>query len=210
MKRALFSIATTIVSLYMILTYKSTPITANAAASTADQTEMTLPPDDTTGTADVTETTDAPTSTEAPSTTGVTVAVTTTTTLPQTRSAGASAAITTTTRPRPTTTTTAKPTTTQPPTTVAAKRVVDGSVVQTDYGPVQVSITVQGSKIVGIKALQLPSGGASTSINANASPKLQSQTLVAQSANIAGVSGATYTSKGWKTSLAAALKSAGM
>jgi uncharacterized protein with FMN-binding domain len=41
-------------------------------------------------------------------------------------------------------------------------------------------------------------------------PTLKQQTLAAQSANIKGVSGASYTSYGWFTSLQGALTQAGL
>lgn len=209
MKRVISSIFATLAALYLLLTYRVTPPPVHTIAASADQpdameTEMTLPADDG---APVEESTTSTTET-APSTTAPPVSALAASPIVQASDATTtSTAKSTTTTVKPTTTTTTRVVTT---TTAAPKRTVDGPVVSTDYGPVQVSITVQGTKIVGVKALQAPSGGPSTSINANAVPKLQSETLQAQSANIATVSGATYTSNGWKTSLAAALKTAGI
>lgn len=84
-------------------------------------------------------------------------------------------------------------------------RTVKGSVVQTQFGPVQVQITLNGKKITAIKALQTPQGGRSSWINKQAVPYLVQQTLAAQSAAIQGVGGATYTTEGWITSLQSAL-----
>ena len=84
-------------------------------------------------------------------------------------------------------------------------RTVKGSVVQTQFGPVQVQITLNGEKITAIKALQTPQGGRSSWINKQAVPYLVQQTLAAQSAAIQGVGGATYTTEGWITSLQSAL-----
>ena len=90
-------------------------------------------------------------------------------------------------------------------------KTVDGPVVQTRFGPVQVEVTRQGSTITSIIALQLPSGdGRSAQISGRAEPALQSQALQAQSANIDGVSGATYTSAAYARSLQAALDAAGI
>ena len=52
--------------------------------------------------------------------------------------------------------------------------------------------------------------GRSQQINANAGPILLQQTLSAQSAHVDGVSGATYTSDGYRTSLQAALDQVGI
>ncbi|MFE9624121.1 FMN-binding protein [Streptomyces sp. NPDC006527] len=84
-----------------------------------------------------------------------------------------------------------------------------GDVVQTDYGPVQVRITVANGKITKAEAVQKPSGGQSDSINANAVPKLNQAAVAAGSADIDAVSGATYTSGGYKESLQSALDQAG-
>ena len=93
----------------------------------------------------------------------------------------------------------------------AGTRVVDGPVVDTRYGPVQVEVTLDGSTITAIAAIQLPGGDRrSEQISNRAEPTLQSEALQAQSANIDGVSGATYTSEGYAQSLQAALDNAGL
>ena len=107
----------------------------------------------------------------------------------------------------------ATPATTSAPTpaNAAGKRVVDGSVVNTRFGAVQVEVTLDGSTIVEIAALQMPSGDRRTDqISSYAEPVLRTQALQAQSANIDGISGATYTSSGYARSLQAALDSAGI
>jgi uncharacterized protein with FMN-binding domain len=87
----------------------------------------------------------------------------------------------------------------------------DGAVVDTRYGPVQVSITVSGGQITAVDALQLPGGDRrSSQISSRAEPMLQSEALQAQSASIDGVSGATYTSEGYAQSLQSALDAAGL
>lgn len=91
----------------------------------------------------------------------------------------------------------------------AASVTVNGTVSQTRYGPVQVQVTISGKKIVSVKALQHPSGnGQSDQINARALPQLSAEVLSAQSARINTVSGATYTSNGYTSSLQAALDAA--
>jgi len=84
-------------------------------------------------------------------------------------------------------------------------RKIAGSTIQTQFGPVQVQITVQGTKIIAARALQTPRGGTSSMINQQAVPYLIQQTLAAQSGNVQGVSGATYTSDGWARSLQSAV-----
>ncbi|WP_218029999.1 FMN-binding protein [Pseudonocardia hydrocarbonoxydans] len=83
-----------------------------------------------------------------------------------------------------------------------------GTVVRTDYGPVQVEVTVTGGRITAARALQLPAGGESDQINRRAEPLLSRQVLDRQGAGIDTVSGATYTSQGYRTSLQAALDAA--
>lgn len=84
-----------------------------------------------------------------------------------------------------------------------------GSVVNVNYGNVQVQITVVDGKITDAQALQAPSGR-SGRYTQYALPILRSQTLAAQGSNIQGASGASYTSYGWYTSLQAALAKAGL
>jgi uncharacterized protein with FMN-binding domain len=77
------------------------------------------------------------------------------------------------------------------------------------YGIVQVKITVQGGKIVDAQAVQAPTGS-NDRYTQKAVPRLREQTIAAQSANIQGVSGASFTSYGWYTSLASAIAKAGL
>ena len=90
---------------------------------------------------------------------------------------------------------------------VGSQRTIAGPVVQTDFGPVQVELTVEGTTITAARALQTPDGTPrSVKIAKKAVPVLQQETLAAQSADIAKVSGASYTSDGWQKSLAGALE----
>ena len=87
----------------------------------------------------------------------------------------------------------------------------DGNTASTRWGPVQVRIVLKDGKIVAASALQSPDGDSrSRSISDQAIPYLVQETLAAQSAQISGVSGASYTSNGWFTSLQSALKKAGL
>lgn len=108
-------------------------------------------------------------------------------------------------------TTTPQATATPAPTaaTTTADATVAGTVVDTQFGPVQVQVTIGGGKITDVVALQLPSGGRSGRISDRAEPTLREQALRAQSASIDGVSGATYTSYAYAESLQAALDQAG-
>ena len=74
---------------------------------------------------------------------------------------------------------------------------------------VQVKITVQNGKIVDAQAVQAPTGS-NDRYTQKAVPRLREQTIAAQSANIQGVSGASFTSYGWYTSLASAIAKAGL
>ncbi|MEU1591634.1 FMN-binding protein [Streptomyces sp. NPDC005708] len=93
--------------------------------------------------------------------------------------------------------------------TSAQARTVTGDVSQTQYGPVQVRLTVSGGKITEAEAVQAPKGGVSDQKTALAVPKLNQEAVSAQSADIDAVSGATYTSAGYKESLQSALDKAG-
>lgn len=134
------------------------------------------------------------------------------------------AAIATTT-PAPTAATTATPGATKTPSnpsskpspTATSKPVTGktgnfvGDNVRTAYGPVQVRITVSGGVITAVDALRFPNGDRrSQSISQQAVPYLIQQTLTTKSANVVGVSGASYTSRGWRSSLASARLRAGI
>lgn len=82
---------------------------------------------------------------------------------------------------------------------------VTGPVVSTPYGPVQVRIDVTRGRITDVQAIQLPAGGQSGQIADYAAPILRTEALAAQGAGIQSVSGATYTSQGYASSLQAAL-----
>ncbi len=86
-----------------------------------------------------------------------------------------------------------------------------GNTANTQWGPVQVQITVTNGKITKVSALQYPNGDQrSKSIAQQSIPYLIQQTIATQSSNVAGVSGASYTSDGWRRSLASAIAKAGI
>lgn len=91
----------------------------------------------------------------------------------------------------------------------AVVRTVTGALVQTQYGNVQVRVTWHGARITNIVAVHLTdSSDTSVQISAGAEPTLRSEALSAQSAHIDLVSGATFTSEGYKTSLQSAIDAA--
>jgi uncharacterized protein with FMN-binding domain len=95
-------------------------------------------------------------------------------------------------------------------TAITTGTTVTGAVVQTRWGPVQVSITVADGKITAVDVPQYPDGNhKDEEINADALPTLRQETLSAQSADIDMVSGATVTSDGYVQSLQSALDQAG-
>lgn len=83
-----------------------------------------------------------------------------------------------------------------------------GSSVSTRYGAVQVAITVTDGAITDVKTLAAPSGGKNDRYTSMSVPVLRTEALAAQSADIDIVTGATYTSKGYITSLQSAVDQA--
>jgi uncharacterized protein with FMN-binding domain len=88
---------------------------------------------------------------------------------------------------------------------------VTGTAAETMYGPVQVQITVRSRKLTAVNMIQYPDGTPrDAQINAYAIPQLTQEALAANSAKIDAISGATYTSGGYITSLQSALDKAGI
>ena len=127
-----------------------------------------------------------------------------------------------TTGPPPPTPTTAPagqgPTSTSPPTTAAptttapvTTRSATGPSVDYSFGQISVAVTVSGTKLTKVSVASLNDGGSSRSqsIDQQSIPLLEQQAVQAQSANIQGVSGASYTSSGFQQSLQAALNQVG-
>ena len=144
----------------------------------------------------------------------VTAATATNTIGTHTSSGTSPAAAPTPSAPSPTkAATTAAPSTA--PTAAAAAAAAGGSFtgssVSTPYGSVQIQIVVANHKITDVKALHLTDdGGRSVQISNEAAPILRSEVLSSQSAQVSSVSGATYTSDAYLTSLQSALDQAGI
>lgn len=96
-------------------------------------------------------------------------------------------------------------------TTGASTETVTGAAGQTRYGPVQVRITVRNGQVTAVTAVEYPTGSPKDAqINSYAIPELNQEALAAKSAKIDMISGATYTSTGYVTSLQSALNKAGV
>jgi uncharacterized protein with FMN-binding domain len=109
-----------------------------------------------------------------------------------------------------------KPAATQPaatkpaaPATQGISGTFTGDPVDISYGIVQVAITVVNGKITDAQAVRVPSARNDRYTNMSV-PVLRQRTLAAQSSQITGVSGASYTSFGWFKSLQSALTKAGL
>lgn len=99
---------------------------------------------------------------------------------------------------------------TRRPASAGAQQQVDGDVVGTQFGDVQVRLVESGGTITDVQALQLPfDRRRSAEISQYAEPILRSEVLQAQSAQIDTVSGATYTSDAYDRSLQSAIDRAG-
>jgi uncharacterized protein with FMN-binding domain len=100
------------------------------------------------------------------------------------------------------------------PTPTPTKTSINGTFIGADspnqFGSVQVQVTITNNKITDVTALKYPNSGRSQQISQNSIPLLVQQTLTAQSSNIDGVSGASYTSQSFYDSLVSALAKAGL
>jgi uncharacterized protein with FMN-binding domain len=95
--------------------------------------------------------------------------------------------------------------------TSSATKTVTGSVAQTQWGPVQVQLSISNGSITKVTVLQYPNGNSRDVELANYSlPTLIKETIQSQSAQIDMVSGATYTSTGYIQSLQSALDQANL
>lgn len=99
--------------------------------------------------------------------------------------------------------------TTAAPATKNVSGTFTGDAVNVSYGIVQVQITVNNGKITDAQAISAPSGRNDRWTQMSV-PVLRQKTLAAQSSQITGVSGASYTSYGWYKSLQSALTKAGL
>ncbi len=83
---------------------------------------------------------------------------------------------------------------------------VTGQSVNTPYGSVQVKVTVASGSISDVIAVHLTDrGGYSVQVSNYAAPILRGEVLQSQSTQVSMVSGATYTSEAYLTSLQSAL-----
>jgi uncharacterized protein with FMN-binding domain len=110
-----------------------------------------------------------------------------------------------TTTTRPTTTTPPTPSSTTVPSTI---RHAVGAIEQYGYGAISVKVTVKGQAITAVSVASLQTAESySQQIAQQTIPVLQSEVLSAQSANVNGISGATYTTQAFLSSLQSALNS---
>lgn len=152
-----------------------------------------------------TKATPAATKTNKPVTTKTTKPVATKTATPsKSAAATTSPAATKSATPAPSATKT-----TAAPATNGVTGTFTGDPINVGYGIVQVKITVSNGKITDAQAVQAPSGR-NDRFTQMAVPQLRQKTLAAQSSQITGVSGASYTSYGWYKSLVSALSKAGL
>ncbi|WP_380168199.1 FMN-binding protein [Jannaschia sp. R86511] len=101
------------------------------------------------------------------------------------------------------------PSTTPTPPPPPAPVTVDGAVVPTRFGDVQVQVVVQDGVLLDVVPLQLTDADdRSRGISAAAAPRLRQAVLQAQSAQVDTVSSATYTSEAYLQSLQSALDAA--
>jgi len=99
------------------------------------------------------------------------------------------------------------PPTTPPPSSETTT--VDGPLIGTPYGDVQVRAVLRGGQLLDVEPVVLPNDRArSRRISELAAPLLRTEALRAQSANIDLLSGASYTSEGYAESLQGALDAA--
>jgi uncharacterized protein with FMN-binding domain len=163
MRRAAAAIGVTVIGMWLVLSFKSSPVSRLTTPINATTPNTSAPP--------------------APSSTGQPPAG------PPPPGSGAA-------------------TTTVPP-AASQTRTVTGNVVPNRYGDVQVAVVLNGSRIVDVKALQLPfDRSRSRDISSQAAPLLHDEVLQAQSAQIDTIGGATYTSDGYAQSLQSALDKA--
>ncbi len=85
----------------------------------------------------------------------------------------------------------------------------NGPLLATPFSSIQVRAELLRGRLSGVQTLALTGADAHTrEINARAEPLLREEALLAGSADIDVVSGATYTSESWIESLRAAIKAA--
>lgn len=193
MRRAAMATVATVAGVAGLMSFHTKPATLSLGTL-----------DGTTAASSTQTTTNKEPSTSADTGSTVTTAVTTTTSPPRTTTTAPTRTPTTTPRTTTPRTTTPNTTTTVP---TAPTQIFTGTAVNYTYGILSVSVTGSGSHVTRVGIASISDGGnsRSESIDEYAIPLLESQALSAQSANVQGVSGASYTSAGFEQSLQAAL-----
>ncbi|CAN5152925.1 FMN-binding protein [soil metagenome] len=101
--------------------------------------------------------------------------------------------------------------TAKPAASAASSGSFTGASENTRYGSVQVKIVVAGGKITDVVPVHLTDrGGRSVQLSNRAAPILRAEVLKSQSAKVASVGGATYTTDAYLLSLQSALDQAGL
>jgi uncharacterized protein with FMN-binding domain len=83
-----------------------------------------------------------------------------------------------------------------------------GAAIREPWGTFEVQAVISGGQLVDVKLIESPSDRHSSQINNIAVPLLTESAIANQSANVDGVSGATWTSESYAESLQAALDAA--
>lgn len=99
-------------------------------------------------------------------------------------------------------------TTTTATATTLADGTYDGATVQEPWGTFQVQAVVSGGQLTDVVIVSAPQDGHSSRINSSAIPTLTEAAVASQSASLDVISGATWTSQSYMTSLQAALDAA--
>lgn len=210
MKRALLIAGGTVGGLGAVLAITPPQFTSSESAISLGGTGALPATDAGVATTAATTASATPTATKA----AATKAPAATKTSSATNNANATSTKTTDPSPAATKSATASPTpsatkTTAAPTTSNISGTFTGDAINVGYGIVQVKITVSNGKITDAQAVSAPTGRNDRWTQMSV-PILRQKTLAAQSANITGVSGASYTSYGWYKSLVSALSKAGL
>lgn len=216
MKRAILVSTGTLAGLAAVLTYSGADQVPAMASGPSDTTALGAPPaldaspsespSESASQSPSASASGTPTAAASPSAAATTAAAPTKAAAAPTKAAATKAAAAPTKAAAPAKSAAPKPTAAPKP---AGPKDYLGPVVTHKYGKVQVGIRVQGGKITAAWAAVYPTGDSMPYTDFSI-PVLKSQTLKAQSANIAGASGATETTQAWKKSLQGALSKAGI
>ena len=216
MKRAILVSTGTLAGLAAVLTYSGADQVPAMASGPSDTTALGAPPaldaspsespSESASQSPSASASGTPTAAASPSAAATTAAAPTKAAAAPTKAAATKAAAAPTKAAAPAKSAAPKPTAAPKP---AGPKDYLGPVVTHKYGKVQVGIRVKAGKIIAAWAQIYPTGDSQPYTDFSI-PVLKSQTLKAQSANIAGASGATETTQAWKKSLQGALSKAGI